>query len=457
VKKLHEYDGEKITRKIFKRKSLNKLLFSFSLPAVIGMFVSASYNIIGRIFVGHFVGTLGIAGVTVTFPIGITFMALSVLIGIGYNVLFSISLGKKDLKTAERILGNAFIMLVVIAVAVSLIFFIFLKPFLLMFGANEEIFPYAYDYARYILPGSVFWAVSLGLNNFIRSAGRPVMAMMTLLIGAIVNIALTPLFLTLGWGIKSAAIATVVAQAVSFAWVMKFFLSAQNGFKLKIQNFALKTALMVKAFAIGSAQFIFQIASMAVNIILNHMLVKHGGSVAVSAIGAIISINMVLVMPIIGISQGMQPLVGYNYGAKKYNLVVKTVRLALMWATVAGVIGFLIIQIFPSHLAMMFNAQDVEFIKTASKGLRLFNLMLPAVGLQIICTGFLLSVNMPKQSILMALTRQVIFLVPLLFVMPAFFGLTGVFLAAPISDLLSALTGLFIINHVIKKYLGGYN
>jgi putative MATE family efflux protein len=437
-------------------QSISKLLVRFSVPAIVGMMVNALYNVVDRIFIGRGVGALGIAGATVGFPIMLILMAFGMLVGLGGNALVSIRLGQKKKEEAELILGNSFVLLVLLALVLTAAGLFFLKPMLLLFGASEKILPYAQDYLRIILLGSIFQAIGFGMNNFIRGEGNPKIAMLTMLIGAVLNTILDPIFIfVLGLGVKGAALATIISQAAAASWVLLYFLGGKSLLKIHLKNLRLNLQIVGKIISIGSAPFAMQLASSVMNAVLNRQLQTHGGDLAISTIGIIYSIFLMILMPIFGLNQGAQPIIGYNYGAQKYDRVKKTLQLAIAVATFWVIIGFVATQMFPHALVLLFN-DNKELLSMGTGAMRIFLMMLPLIGFQVVSSSYFQAVGKPKPAMLLSLSRQVLFLIPLIIILPHFFGLKGIWYAGPTSDLLSSLlTGawLFIeIRHLNKRH-----
>ena len=428
------------------KDSVGKLLFNFSLPAIVGMLVGALYNIVDRIFVGNGVGTLGITGITVCFPIMVIFMAFGMLVAIGGVSLFSIKMGEKRRDQAETILGNSFLLTILILFTLAFTFRILHVPILKLFGASREALPYASDYLRIILIGVPIQGISMGMNNFIRAEGRPAIAMGTQLIGALLNIALDPLFIfVLDMGVSGAALATVLAQSVSAMWVLHYFFMGRSLTKIHRQSMKIDVSLVKQIFAIGMAPFAMQIAASAIVTIFNRSLLVYGGNTAISAFGIIHSITMLLLMPIIGISQGVQPIIGYNYGARNTDRVKRALLLAVSAATFIVTAGFILTRIFPVEIISLFNKKDDELIRIGTQGIRVFLLLLPLVGFQITCSNYFQAVGKGKKSLFLSMSRQVLVLIPALLILPRFFGLEGIWMASPVSDFTSTLvTGLFI-------------
>lgn len=438
--------------KLLGEEKVSKLLIKFSLPAIVGMTVNAIYNIVDRIFIGNFVDSLGLGGITIAFPIMIILMAFGMLIGIGATSLISIRLGEGKKEEAELILGNAMVLLIVVSLTLSILGSIFLDPILKLFGASPQILPYAKEYLSIILLGAVFQSIGFGMNNFIRADGSPKMAMATMLIGAILNTILDPVFIIVfNMGIKGAALATIISQAVSATWVLNYFFSGKSSLKLKKENWILKSHIVKNILAIGSAPFAMQVAASGITTLLNRSLLAYGGDLAVSAYGAINSFSTILLMPIFGINQGSQPIIGYNYGAKNYDRVKKAFLLAITAATTITIIGFIVTRIFPAQLVALFNSKDKELVDIGANGMKIFFTMLPLIGFQIVSSNYFQATGKPKQAMLLSLSRQVLMLIPAILILPRFFGLNGVWMAGPTADFFSSLlTGAFIL-YELKK------
>lgn len=435
-------------------EKVSKLLWRFSVPAIVGMLVNALYNVVDRIFIGNGVGSLGIAGITIAFPLMLFIMASGMLIGIGANTLVSIRLGEKKKEEAEQIMGNAMTLLIGISLVISVLGLVFIDPLLKMLGASEAVLPYARDYTVIILLGTVFQSIGFGMNNFIRAEGRPQIAMVTMLIGALLNTALDPLFIfVFQWGMKGAAWATIISQMVAAIWVMHYFLNGKSLLKLTRRSLRLKQETVLKILAIGSAPFIMQLAASLLTVIMNRSLMAYGGDVSVSAMGVVNSVAILFLMPIFGINQGVQPIIGYNYGAKNYGRVKEALKLGIISATVIVSAGYAITRLFPKEIVAFFNPQDAELIAAGSHAISVFLVFLPIIGFQIVAANYFQAVGKPKQAAFLSLSRQVLLLIPALLILPRFWGLDGVLMAGPFSDMgSSVITGLFIYYEL--KHLG---
>ncbi|MBP5429961.1 MAG: MATE family efflux transporter [Elusimicrobiaceae bacterium] len=437
----------------FKDKKLSKLLFKYSAPAVAGMFVNALFNIISRIYVGQDVGAVGIAAITVIFPIGLLYMGFSALIGIGSNSLFSIRLGEKRHDEALRVMGNGFILLIIMAGFVTSISYLFLDKLLLFCGADEVILPYSREYALWAFPGYFVFAIGAGMNHFIRSSGRPKTAMATQFIGAFINLIAAPLFIfKMGLGIKGAALATVCGQVISFSWVMYCLTGHRSVYRLMWRNFKLKLQIVLDVVAIGFSQFAFQMATGILNVILNHALLKYGGNLAISAMGVALSVNTIIIMPTMGLSQGAQPLIGYNHGARKYTTSIQTLKMAMRWGILVTTVGFIILEVFARPIAAIFNGQDAALIDMASRVIRIVNIFLPIVPLQMMATTFFQAINQPLKAALLSLSRQILLVIPLVLILPLFWELDGVFFAPVVADGVSTLLAVVLLKHFFNQH-----
>ncbi len=430
-------------------EKISKLLIKFSIPAIVGMLVSALYNIVDRIYIGNApeLGANGLAGITIGFPLMLIMLAVGVLFGVGGATLFSIRLGQKREVDAEKVLGNAFVLLVVSGIIYMILGQIFLVPLLKLFGASPTVLPYSIDYMRVIFFGSTFQIVSMGLNHFIRADGSPKIAMMTMFIGAGINIILDPIFIFgFGMGMMGAALATIIAQGVSAIWVVLHFLGKHSKAKLQVKNLILDSAIVKKVVSLGLPGFLLQLASSLLNTLLNRNLYIYGGDIAVSGMGVINSIQTLMLMPIIGLNQGVQPIISFNFGAKKFDRVKEAIKLAITVATSIVVVGFIITRLFPELLVSMFN-RDAELLVFGTMAISSWFMMLPVVGFQIIAANFFQAIGRSKSAMFLTLTRQIIFLIPAVIFFPQFWGVEGLLYAAPFADLLAAiLTGYFFIN-----------
>jgi putative MATE family efflux protein len=428
------------------KEKISKLLIEFSVPAIIGMVVNSLYNVVDRIYIGNCadLGSNGLAGITVGFPIMMILMSMGNLFGVGGATLFSLKLGEGRSEEAENALGNAFVMLIASGLSFMILGQIFLKPILSVFGASQAVLPYSVEYMRIIFLGAVFQVVSMGMNNFIRADGNPRIAMLTMIIAAGINVVLDPLFIyVFRMGMAGAALATILAQMVASIWVVSYFLSKQSRNKLKLEYLIPKVNIIARVSSLGLPAFAIHLGSSLLNATLNKSLFIYGGDIAVSGMGIINSFQTILLMPIIGIRQGMQPIISFNYGAGKYGRVKTAVRLAIMIATVIVATGFTITRLFPEKIIYMFN-REPDLVAYGSKALVIWFMCLPVVGFQIVCSNFFQAIGKSKIAIFLTLTRQMILLIPAIIVFPKIWGIYGLLHAAPFADALSALlTGIW--------------
>ncbi|MGI6555035.1 MAG: MATE family efflux transporter [Bacillota bacterium] len=433
-------EATKDTSKQLGEERITKLLIKFSIPGIIGMLVNAFYNVVDRIFVGNGVGSLGIAAITVAFPVMLLLMAFSMLIGVGASTLVSIRLGQQKKEEAERIIGNALVLSASIAIVISATSLIFLEPLLRLCGASDAVLPYAKDFTTIILLGSIFQIVSMGMNNFIRAEGNPKIAMYTMLIGALLNCVLNPIFIFgLRLGIRGSALATVVSTLVSAAWVMWHFIGGRSTLKIRPENFRIRLDIATSIISIGMAPFAMQLAASLVNIILNTSLKIYGGDIAISGMGIVSSILTLFLMPLFGINQGLQPIIGYNFGARKYNRVKQALKEGIFAGVAIASLGFIVTRVFPVQLVSLFTENDTALIAFGVKAMKINLILLPIIGFQVVGANYFQAVGKPIQAALLGLSRQVLVLIPTLLILPRFLGITGVLAAGPVSDLIAAI------------------
>ncbi len=429
--------------------SIPKLLLKFSLPAIVALIVNALYNIVDSIFVGQGVGDLGLAGVTICFPIVTTFIAFIMLVGMGATALISIRLGEQKQEEAETIVINALILFIVMGILLTVLGLIFLEEILLLFGATPTVLPYATKYLRIILIGSVFLAIGTGMNNFIRAEGNPKTAMVTMFIGAITNIILDYVFIFIfKWGIEGAAFATILSYVLTSTWVLYHFYSGRSTLKIRGKKLQLESIIVTQIIRLGIPTFIIQVTSSIQQLILNRSLARYGGDLALAAIGVIMSITTFLIMPAMGIGQGAQPILGFNKGAKEYGRVKETLGLSILAATSVIFLGFIVSKIWPLQLIGLFN-KNPDLIELGAHGMNIFFKLIPLVGVQMLGASYFQAVGKPNHATLLGLLRQIIIFIPLLIVLPHFWGLEGVWWSAPLSDLGAfLLTGTWLLFEV---------
>lgn len=430
---------------------IGKLLMQFSVPAIIAMVVNAIYNVVDRAFVGNEVGRLGIAGITISFPIMILIMAFGMLIGIGGSTLISIKLGEGNKEEAEHVLLNGVLLLGGGSLIIGVLLTIFMKPLLILFGASVEVLPYATEYLSIIFKGVVFQALSFGMNSYIRAEGNPKIAMITMLLGAISNIIFDYIFIKIfGMGLKGAALGTILAQFISTVWIFRHYLTGKSVLKLHLKDLKLKMDYVKKINQFGMPACLMQVAAAAVVIILNKKLYLYGGDAAISAYGIINSAAMMIAMPIFGISQGVQPIIGYNFGAKQFIRMKEAVVKGMIFATIIVIVGWGVTRIWPTEIINIFIKDDAELIGMSLVAMKLQLLAFPIIGFQIIGSSYFQAVGKFKQATFLSLSRQILILVPAIIIFSNQYGLTGVWMAGPVADSVSAVFTVILLVMELK-------
>lgn len=425
--------------------NVGKLLLNYSIPAIVSMIVVSLYNIVDRVFIGQGVGAIAISGLALTFPLMTLVAAIGTLIGVGASARMSIVLGMKDMPWARNILGNALFLTIILSVILIVPSLIFLDEILLFFGGSENTIPYAHTYLSIVIPASIFTNISFSFSGLMRASGYPLKSMIAILIGAVLNVILDPIFIFgFGMGIKGAAYATVISMFVSSVFVLSHFFNKKNFVHFEAGAFKLKKKIIRNIMSIGLAPFLMNVAACVVNIILNNQLVRHGGDLAIGAFGIINSYGMLVVMCVMGLCQGMQPIIGYNYGAQRMKRVKDTLIKAIRVGVIITAVGCAASEIIPRLLVSAFTS-DQELINMTVHGMRMTFMLYPVIGFQIVIANFFLSISKAKQSIFMSLSRQVIFLIPMLYIFSELWGLTGVWLALPVSDVMAAIVAVYFI------------
>ena len=416
-------------------ENIGKLLMQYAVPAIIAMTASSLYNMVDSIFIGHGVGTMAISGLALTFPLMNLAAAFGSLVGVGAATLISVKLGQKDYDTAQRVLGNVFVLNILLGVAFTVIVMAFLDPILYFFGGSDETVGYARDYMYIILLGNTITHLYLGLNAVLRSSGHPQKAMYATIATVIINTILDPVFIYgFGWGIRGAAIATIVAQIISLMWQLWIFSSKEELLHFHRGIFRLKRKIVFDSLAIGMSPFLMNMAACFIVILINQGLKKYGGDLAIGAFGIVNRLVFIIVMIVMGLNQGMQPIAGYNFGAKQYERVTKTLKLTIIYATGVTTFGFIIGMLFSDTVVGIFTS-DAELIELSAKGLRIVVMFFPIIGFQMVTANFFQSIGMASKAIFLSLTRQMVVLLPCLLILPRFFGAAGVWYSMPISDL----------------------
>ena len=434
-------------------ESITKLLIKFSIPAIVGMFVNALYNVVDRIYIGNIkdIGHLGITGIGVVFPVVILIFAFSLLIGIGSAAAVSLKLGMKDREEAERFLGVAVFLSFIISALLMVIIYFNMDKVIYLIGGSNDTFIYAKDYLFYINLGVPAAILGLVLNSVIRSDGSPKIAMGTLLIGAITNIVLDPVFIFIfGMGVKGAAIATIISQYVSMFWTIHYFNSKRSKIKLIKKDIKFNFHKVKEICLLGSSAFAIQLGFGLVVYILNTVLKKYGGDTSIGAMAIVQSFITFMAMPIFGINQGIQPILGYNYGAQKYKRVKEALYKGIFAATIICIIGYTSVRLFSNTLIQIFTTKP-ELQEITKYGLKAYTMVFPIVGFQIVSSIYFQAVGKPRMSFFISLSRQIIVMIPCLIILPIFFGLNGIWYAAPTADSIATLITFILIRKEIKK------
>ena len=444
-------------------KPVGKLLKQYALPSIIAMLASSLYNIVDSIFIGHGVDALALSGLAVTFPLMNISTAFGAMVGMGSATLISVKLGQKDYGTAQNILGNAVVMNILMGVVFAAISLLFLDPILYFFGASESTIGYARDYMMIILLGNVITHMYFGFNALLRAMGHPKMAMKATIATVLVNTVLDPLlifetidlgfvkFAGAGWGIRGAAIATVLAQCISLVWQTRVMSDKNELIHFKRGIHKLKSYIVKEVLTIGLPPCLMNLASCFVVIFINRGLTSYGGDYAVGAYGIVHKMTFIFVMIVMGFQQAMQPIAGYNYGAKAYDRVTKVLKITIALATGVTTLAFVIGEFFPEYVARVFTS-DAQMIEMAVVGMRYNCLLFPIVGFQMVTGSFFQSIAQPGKSIFLSLSRQLLFLVPFIIIFPHFWGINGVWISLPASDFVSSIFSACLLGHYFRKH-----
>ncbi len=416
-------------------EEIGSLLIRLSTPAMIGMFVTALYNVADAIFIGRGVGTLGLAGVSIALPFQMLLMALAGMVGMGGGSIISRRLGERNLEEANRVLGNVIDLVVIIGCIAALCVLMFVEPLLVFIGSTPAILPYAEDYLSIVLAGSVLFGFAMSTNNIVRAEGNARLAMVTMIFSAGINLVLDPIFIFgFHWGVRGAALATIIAQTCGACLMVWYFASGRSSLNIAPKYFRPDMSTVRQIMIIGSPIFVRHSAGYVMFVIVNSLLVTHGNEVSVAVFGVVNRVLMVFLMPTMGIIQGMQPIVGYNWGSRDMERVKETVSLAVKYSTVISVAASVIMMIFPSYLIRIFSA-DQAMIEGGTLALRFIFAAAAVIGAQMVAGGFYQALGKANQALILGMARQVLFFIPLVLVMPGIWGLNGVWAAFPLADI----------------------
>lgn len=432
-------------------RPVGSLLFQYAMPAIVAMTASSLYNIIDRAFIGHEVGPIGISGLAITFPFMNLSGAFGAAVGIGSSTAISVKLGQKDYKTAEALLGNTVTLNLIIGFVFSMVCLVFLDPILRFFGASDQTIPYARSFMQIILAGNIITHMYFGLNAVLRSVSKPQQAMYATIFTVIMNVVLDVVFIKwLHWGIRGAALATIISQTLALLYQFKLFVNKQEMLHLKKGIYRLKSNLVKNIIGIGISPFLMNVCTCVVVIFMNNQFVHYGGDWAVGSFGIANAIGTVFLMIIVGLNQGMQPIAGYNYGSQQNDRLMRVLKLTIFAATGIMVTAWLIAHLAPQYCARMFTT-DPELIQQAIKAIKINMMMYPIVGFQMVVTNFFQCIGKVKISIFLSLSRQLLFLIPLLIILPKFFDLDGVWASLPSSDFLASLVAAIILVTYMRR------
>lgn len=418
---------------------IGKLLMQYAIPAIIAMTASSIYNMVDSIFIGQGVGPLAISGLAITFPFMNLGAAFGAMVGVGASTLISVKLGQRDYGTAQTVLGNVITLNLIIGITFSIITLMFLDPILYFFGASADTIGYARDYMLIILAGNVFSHMYFGLNAVLRASGHPQKAMYATINTVVINTLLDPLFIyVFDWGIRGAAIATIIAQVISLIWQFKILTDKNELLHLRRGIYHLQSKIVKNIIAIGLSPFCMNVASCFIVIFINKGLKEYDGDLAIGAYGIVNRLVFICVMIVMGITQGMQPIAGYNYGAQQFDRVTRVLKLSIYGATAMTTLTFLVGELLPDVAVQLFTT-DEGLISRAAEGFRIVVLFFPIVGFQMVTSNFFQSIGMANKAIFLSLTRQLLFLLPCLIILPTFMGAAGIWWSMPISDLTASL------------------
>ncbi|MBO5188691.1 MAG: MATE family efflux transporter [Alistipes sp.] len=437
---------------------IRKLLVQYAVPAIIAMTASSLYNMVDSIFIGQGVGPLAISGLALTFPLMNLSAAFGAMVGVGAATQISMRLGQRDYATAQQVLGNVLTLNTIIGILFAVIMLLFLDPVLYFFGASEATIGYAREYMEIILLGNVVTHMYLGLNAVMRAAGHPRKSMHATIITVVLNTILDPIFIFgFDWGIRGAAIATILAQVVSLVWQLRFLSNRNELLHFRPGIYRLRRKIVGNILSIGMAPFLMNLAACLITILINRSFKEHGGDLMIGAYGITNRIAFLFVMIVMGLNQGMQPIAGYNYGACQYDRVLRVLRLTIYGATIVSLGAFLLGEAAPRLIIRLFTA-DEELIALATTGMRLSFLLFPFVGYQMVATNFFQSLGMAPKAIFLSLSRQLLFLMPALLLLPSLFSYCGlesswgVWCAMPLSDLLSVIVTTILLIRQLRRF-----
>ncbi len=440
------------------KDDIKKLLFKLSTPVIIGMLVQALYNVVDTFFVGLAYGAdsiQAIGGLSIAFPVQMIIMAFGIVLGTGGSSIISRALGAREYNKAERVLGNVFSLSLILSVLIAIPCLLYLDPILKIFGATAGVLPYARDYLKYIILGGIFFVFGVAVQNIVRSEGNARLAMNAMLVGGGLNILLDPFFMFgFGMGVEGAAIATVLSQAVASVWLLLYYLKGKGAVNFRSETLKPDPEIIKEIGAIGTGSFVMECSSSIMMIFVYNALAVYGGDVAIAVFGVVMKINSFIFLPLLGMGFGLQPIVGFNYGAKRYGRIAEAVKLSLVAATTFGLLGLLIIYLFKEQILGLFST-DPNYLAVGKNAVMIMVLGTPLIGLNVVTSILFQALGKAKPAFLLSISRQLLFLIPAVIFLPRLYELDGVWAAFPVSDLLAfMLSGflLFRVHRIFKEH-----
>lgn len=433
-------------------EAIPRLFRQYAVPAIIAMTASSLYNMVDSIFIGQGVGAMAISGLAVTFPFMNLAAAFGSLVGVGASTLISVKLGQRDYEATRRVLGNVVSLNVLIGVLFTVVSLVFLDAILMFFGASAETLVYAREYMEVILYGNIVTHMYLGLNAVVRASGHPRLSMLATIITVVFNAVLDPIFIfVLGWGIRGAAVATVLAQVVTLMWQVGLLSDKRYVVHFARGSYRLDWRVVRPIFAIGMSPFLMNATACVIVIVINKSLYHYGGDMAIGAYGIINRVAFFFIMVVMGLTQGMQPIAGYNFGARRFDRLRHVLRITIYWALAVTCLGFVLCEVVPGVIIRAFTTDD-ELVRQSVHGMRITFAVFQIIGFQMVTSNFFQCIGMARQAIFLSLSRQLIFLLPGLFILPLFYGLDGVWMAMPLSDFAAAVTAAVVLWYYLRKF-----
>jgi putative MATE family efflux protein len=437
------------------KENIGKLLFKLSTPVIIGMLVQALYNVVDTFFVGIAYGTesvQAIGGLSIAFPVQMIIMAFGIVLGTGGSSIISRALGARENEKAERVLGNVFSLSLILSVLIAIPCLFYLDPILKVFGATPGVLPYASEYLEIIIAGGIFFVFGVAVQNIVRAEGNARLAMNAMLIGGGLNIFLDPVFMFgFGMGVKGAAIATVLSQAVASVWLLQYCLKGKGSVRFRPETLKPDPEIVKEIGAIGTGSFIMECSSSVMMIFVYNALAIYGGDVAIAVFGVVMRINSFIFLPLLGMGFGLQPIIGFNYGAKRYDRIVEAVKLSLAMTTAFGLLGLLIIYLFTEQILGLFST-DQQYLEMGKTAVMIMILGTPLIGLNVVTSILFQSLGKAKPAFLLSMSRQLLFLIPAVIFLPRLYKLLGVWAAFPVADFLAFLLSGFLLFRVYRVF-----